>query len=1054
MAHSGVKTWASEADSLRDKIAEFEAKVRTLKDQLADMGFDEQGNDVRPKQKSAPPSSIPSAIRQSSSGEDLAEDLKTSPIESMESGSSVDELLEPSDTCDDLSNDLSALLNFAAESTNARAEVDRLFSTDATVIAVNTAEKDSLLAADAAPASAQTHIDIVQLVRAAANELGQATKRMDEIQRAREKTDGALTLSTPLDGPPQTSPTINSVADSPPDKLVESALLRHKELLESSRHLVKVATELTEFSRDDLSRLPLSESDDSLHTIDPVAAIPSPTWLNEVNADTSENELTNECKPVTYTTNTSNKINSANDVRLISEALRASSPRRTPRSNTPTNNSYRPRDSPEHLERRNVCHVRANSVTVTHRSRLDSLHGTPPAYLSAKNSRSVRFAALPPSYSANRNVGTHRQVPIPKSPRRLADAFPDSSAEPGTTENKLITAAGASALRDVRDDAEGTHRTERARRSERGESLGRRDISGPRNAPGRKVDPTDDRYDVSPRGGARSARFPRTQTPRRVVRRKEAIQRSVLEASSNPKKSVTAVSPPRSRIGGEGEQRSVEAEQGRGEFAEIDSERTDSALTSSSVFHEIHCGSTELTELDLREVVPFTNVVEIVAAEDEEKSLGSVSADDTSGITETVTGSALITDGDNVGRLKDDAPIDMKDKANTCIHGEALSDHCAHSRCGSVIGHVPSEDSATRDVLVVTETPQKQQLKDENFAETTGVEEDVDKGQTPLLKAQEDDRCGGSLACGESFADYSEGDGREDLHDAVKPTEKATTDDTKDNQNSESEAEEISVTMSEECVNKTSTAIGSSAQRLNSCSEDECVPGKDRVVGMSKAQVTDSESAIDLISCEGDITASEAASMVSQPAQSSLASDTVKEKGPSQETLRMLSDSRGVANTKTVSSSNSGRRGFVKKTSSLLGNKFPSRASSSGSCKETRSMAGGFSPRSHSSTAKLRNAVRLSPNRQTETKTAARVSPGVRPPRTGGFFAGQSAQWQQDLQSSGDVEGAQMRGIVRTYSNEARSTTSSKSSSRGASTSSARKSRVKSLRARLAAALK
>lgn len=209
MGQNGAKTWASEADSLRGRIAEFEAKLKRLKTQLTDMGFDENGVDIRAQavqmgndvpmhlNSSVDVDNSSGPLRSSSSGEELSDALKTSPIESTESCSSVGDTAE---VCDDLAADLSRLLIFTAESQEMRAEVEDALELEKTTLSIG---KKSEKVNDEANASGEAFCEpenILNLVRVATDELEQATNRMHEIREAREKAgcvvDEAINTNT------------------------------------------------------------------------------------------------------------------------------------------------------------------------------------------------------------------------------------------------------------------------------------------------------------------------------------------------------------------------------------------------------------------------------------------------------------------------------------------------------------------------------------------------------------------------------------------------------------------------------------------------------------------------------------------------------------------------------------------------------------------------------------------------------------------------------------------------------------------------------------------
>lgn len=229
LAKKGATTWASEAYSLREKIGHFEGKLARLKGQLTDMGFDENGNDIRSSPPSdhrrsttvpalAPSSTLattvppvstpttheaseprlaassptpppPTALTASSSRDDLADELKTSPIDSTESGSSVDELPEPHDRACDIAADLSRLLSFTAVTREIRERVDHSLETEKPKVDI-VVDRDVPAAASAAvgaPGRVSEAADIVDLVRVATSQLEEATNRMDEIREERRK---------------------------------------------------------------------------------------------------------------------------------------------------------------------------------------------------------------------------------------------------------------------------------------------------------------------------------------------------------------------------------------------------------------------------------------------------------------------------------------------------------------------------------------------------------------------------------------------------------------------------------------------------------------------------------------------------------------------------------------------------------------------------------------------------------------------------------------------------------------------------------------------------
>lgn len=209
-AKRGETRWASEAESLREKINHFEVKLARLKGQLSDMGFDENGVDIRskndapqspPSANASPESAISSSesllhhatastspyIPTSPSGDSIGDDLKTSPIDSAESGSSIDDPHDSTDGVADIAADLSRLLSFKNETRQTRESVDQSLCNEKPNFNVINSTRESMSRVSEAA-------DIVDLVRAAAWELEEATNRMDEIREVQKRVGGKTLL--------------------------------------------------------------------------------------------------------------------------------------------------------------------------------------------------------------------------------------------------------------------------------------------------------------------------------------------------------------------------------------------------------------------------------------------------------------------------------------------------------------------------------------------------------------------------------------------------------------------------------------------------------------------------------------------------------------------------------------------------------------------------------------------------------------------------------------------------------------------------------------------
>lgn len=534
----GAKTWASEADSLREKIGNFEAKIRRLKGQLADMGFDENGVDIRKKNSEG--GLMSGQITQSSSGDDLGE-LKTSPIESMESGSSVDELPEPADG-EDITADFSKLLTFTADTRESRVMMERALPGEKT--SLNVMEKGIAKSGAQSALTTTKPEDIVDLVRAATDELEQATTRMDELQEARRKAE-QINVSPVVsrEGSPYT------LSDVTPEtkhghlkSIVDSALVKQENLVQASRNLSTAATQLTQESHG-IKNLPRDESDDSLRTIDPLATISKPTWVAEATADASQNSLIDIARPSSADgskCSSGDEVDTARDVQLVTQALQNATPRKTFRSGQNSSSSRRTKEatnttSPRRLkeaakssERRQTKNKSSPRPTpVAARAQMNTMYTTQ-AHLASKTPRSVRFAALPPSYSANR-------TDLPGAigiTRRATEMFPAATRLHHVVQSGKAAEATPLAQRySEADVAEPSRQGAPARRPEK------KDVTSPKDGTGTRKGGTHHRTpSMEEKTGASRQRsvsntapkVPRTQTPRRLVRRKEALQRSFI----------------------------------------------------------------------------------------------------------------------------------------------------------------------------------------------------------------------------------------------------------------------------------------------------------------------------------------------------------------------------------------------------------------------------------------------------------------------------------------------------------------------------------------------
>ncbi|PXF41445.1 AUGMIN subunit 6 [Gracilariopsis chorda] len=594
MAQQGATMCNSEADSLREKITDFEAKLRCLKMQLADMGFDENGNDIRGGDAppvntttAANPTDAPTAsqLNTSASSDTLQDELKTSPIESTESGSSLGDAVESVDG-EQLSADLKRLLAFADHTAQNGPQLCHDLAA-----AERAAQAGQVPGVRVTDASAH---DIVGLVRAATEQLEVAAHRMDQISAAaqphhRDRTNsttstrarrGPATLAaSPSPPPPVThrsdvditsaSSTVTDEEKAINDKehsiqktnqkqqqqhltnplraTVEAALRKHKQVLDNSQRLTKEANEFAAKSDASLKLLEPIDSDGSLMG-EEVPCIPSPnttkpSWFIEAAAD-AERIIASQTQA-----HQKGRVehDSASDVRQASQLLERSVAANSSNKSSSVARSARRRKNDGSSRSFDSFNALTQSSTKSADLESDSASlvlCTPSSSTSSatKTARSVRFAELPPSYSATRS-GDDTVVHASRigKTRCTTELYPSSPSSLSTVEDvrKSLqdtdkpTSRGAANAVDTagvvvkREPAERSARpktptekpTEPQPKKEGSSTrTRRRDQHTPKSDKGRPPQVT----------SGKPPRIQRTQTPRRVMRRKDAIERSVI----------------------------------------------------------------------------------------------------------------------------------------------------------------------------------------------------------------------------------------------------------------------------------------------------------------------------------------------------------------------------------------------------------------------------------------------------------------------------------------------------------------------------------------------
>lgn len=608
----GANTWASEADSLREKIGQFEAKLARLKGQLADMGFDENGIDIRdtdnaahlstrpptPPNKptlstdssstvsdpSVNPSTVsstvaslpvelnhptpitstplaPGDLRTSPSGDDLVDHLKTSPFDSTESGSSVDELQDS-----DITADLSRLLTFTADTAATRREVDDALqhmkpppqSTAAVLVPpaqsgqTSNVDQDTMSAAN----------DIVILVRAATSELEQATNRMDEIRRERARMNGEeqtrnTNVREPSSGPsadkimspvkahvavlenenscpkPNTeeiaekevkdssATSIDSTKDEsvPLEQLASDAVDKHRKVVDTSTKIRDEALELTEKSQDIIRKTKPKSSSQKTNSAEP----DNKKWLTKSNVAMPADEVLS----ATAKGSPSPAVDDVRDVSFAATALRNSAP---PERKVRNDAGRRHNMGNRSLDSINFNPIN-NNRTVDISPRYDTDCAVSPVVVTPVQAKAprVRFAKLPPSYRRSREE--EQGSPAGRPTRLATEVHPKSPKSSARTKPELLPEDEDKAPASTKSTTEGNRR-DVASTSEKRSSKSKEGSSSRKHDPARAAEAS--AAEVQHTMGANAQKPPRLQRRQthRIVSQKHVISRQVTPSSS------------------------------------------------------------------------------------------------------------------------------------------------------------------------------------------------------------------------------------------------------------------------------------------------------------------------------------------------------------------------------------------------------------------------------------------------------------------------------------------------------------------------------------------
>lgn len=484
--------WADEAAVLRNRIAEFQARMTSLRKELEELGFDEGGVDVRARlaeELGAVSSPAASPREQSDSGVEAS----SSPIGSVASeeraevdrddcgppsveglASDVARLLAVSGGSKELRDGLSKILDartpqkqktldFVSARNRAGGKFPPVVSSPITP-ALSPSQQDG-------NTTEQEEVDVVDIVRYAIAELDEATARLETISARRIEEQKGLAGKESVKSHVDDSPgvlvekvTALSVEESRADKcqleeLVGDSLPKHKAIVESARKLSGAALALEEQAaaktpQKDKSVLRGVGADDSTSTDkmneSPTPQTPAPKWIGDVEKCSVVDEFDDDAvfaaeSPDAYTKGNGGEpvpdaesedtarsglasridfFSAVDELRVVKDVLKksplstksaSSESESTPTAASPLEQTSLPLEQSSQTSPSSYMGHSASAVPGV------SILYTPGVPRSpAKVSKCVRFATLPPSYTASKTSAMGGKVLREPPPRENA----------------------------------------------------------------------------------------------------------------------------------------------------------------------------------------------------------------------------------------------------------------------------------------------------------------------------------------------------------------------------------------------------------------------------------------------------------------------------------------------------------------------------------------------------------------------------------------------------------------------------------------------------------
>lgn len=502
MGRDASLRWAGEIKQLRDRVATIEDRTILVRAELEKMGYDERGVDLRTRETEQLAAERKATVERGNvlSTPDTASFTKThvikmSPIDSDESGS-VDGAEPDKDDVEDLNRLLTFSANSPGIAKDAEDVVNNFEKSKGASLGTDMSSSFQPRANDPFASDPSDCADVAGLLLAAVEELKKATERMNLISNRGAYVTSDISREASLENDlNQESATSKHTSAGTLVDDVEKSVSIHQALVNSTNSLAGAAavaardaaeeTELLENKESLSSFLGVKDSQELTGNLLALSRVSSektsPQWITDVeaidvNCDFDDSELfenniagegtdgiSDEAEPMSLEMAhpsadrfaSAQSLNSKMDfLATVKDLQKAQEVVQTARQDPSKTRSTKTRQSA----------LRKTGNFIQRRPSEEDIpfHQVPMSKVPKrkKNSKSVRFADLPPSYSASkiRKVSVAPLLePPPDGALDIKDEF-DELSEPGAAISALLAQSResqhSSAVADVRDSRE------------------------------------------------------------------------------------------------------------------------------------------------------------------------------------------------------------------------------------------------------------------------------------------------------------------------------------------------------------------------------------------------------------------------------------------------------------------------------------------------------------------------------------------------------------------------------------------------------------------------